>query len=58
MGAVKKTAIQRDVQLKQPVREIPPADYSDEVTQEQIEAGRKQIGDQFKDWPIVDGPAW
>lgn len=35
-------------------------DYSDEITQEQIEAARKQVSQLLDDdeWIIVDGPAW
>ncbi len=39
-------------------RDIPPADYSDEVTDEQLEAARQKIGNEFDDWVMVDSPAW
>ena len=58
MGAFKKPVIQYDMRSTQPKRELPPADYSDEVTTEQLDAARKEMGDPFEEWAVVGGPAW
>lgn len=60
MSALKKRVYEREEHFayRKPTREIPPADYSDEVTNEQIEAARKKVGNEFEDWITVDGPAW
>lgn len=58
MGAVKQRAYEHENRYAKPKREVPPADYSDEVTDEQLDAARKHIGDTFDGWDIVDGPAW
>lgn len=59
MVAAKKREYERDIALyRKPTRDIPPADYSDEVSDEQLEAARKLIGNEFEGWQVVDGPAW
>lgn len=59
MGALRKrTEDHYRMDFRKPTREIPPADYSDEVTDEQLEAARKEVGNMFDDWTVVDGPAW
>lgn len=58
MSAMRKRAHEHEFQSRTAVREIPPADYSDEVTAEQIETAKRILEDDFKDWKVVDGPAW
>ncbi len=58
MSALKKRAPEHDHQFGQPTRQIPPADYTDEVTEEQLKAVRDKIGGEFDEWEVVDGPAW
>lgn len=60
MGALRQRAFEREqtFAFRNPTREIPPAEYSDEVTEAQLEAARKVVGTEFEDWDIVDGPAW
>lgn len=60
MGAMKRPAVQRDGGPKKPLRQIPPADYGDEVTDEQLDTLRKHASPAFEgeEWDVVDGPAW
>lgn len=60
MGAVRSRDFDREntFNFRKPTREVPPADYADEVTEAQLQAARKLIGDEFENWEIVDGPAW
>lgn len=58
MGALRKNSDEHRFEFRKPTREIPPADYSDEVTDEQLDAARKEVGDMFDEWIVVDGPAW
>lgn len=58
VGALKKQAYEPEPRFNQAKRELPPADYDDEVTDAQLEAARKKVGNEFDDWVIVDGPAW
>lgn len=58
MGALRKHADEHRFELRKPTREVPPAEYSDEVTDEQLEAARKKMAKEFEDWIVVDGPAW
>jgi len=63
MGALKRIdlSVLEDARAEQPVREIAPADYSDEVSNEQFEhlenLASEAIGDG-DEWQLVAGPAW
>lgn len=37
-----------------------PADYSDEITLDDLEAIKKSVEDEVAsgDWVVIDGPAW
>lgn len=63
MGALKRIDLSmlEDARSEKPMREIEPADYSDEVSDEQFEQLEKLASEAIGDadeWQLVAGPAW
>lgn len=62
MRAVKRHAagVRNDIGPKKPYRQVPPADYSDEVSDEQLNDLKKRAAPAIDEdeWEAVDGPAW
>ena len=60
MAILKRNSTDSDSWRNQLRRDIPPADYDEEITDEQLEALRKAVAQcvESEEWEIVDGPAW
>lgn len=61
MPAVRKyEAFNNNFNMRKPIRDIEPADYSDVVTDDDLSAVQK-LSDSILDkdeWVMIDGPAW
>lgn len=61
MSAVKRHAgVRNNAGVRKTFRQIPPADYSDELSEEHFKELEKRAAPALRDeeWEIVDGPAW
>ncbi|GAA5666161.1 hypothetical protein Brsp07_04670 [Brucella sp. NBRC 14130] len=60
MSALKKVETYSLTHVQVPFREIAPADYFDEISDEYFELIKKTASSLLDDeeWEVVDGPAW
>lgn len=60
MATIRKHSVSKDGGPKRPIREVEPADYSDELSEDDfaaiVECASKKM--DAEEWELVDGPAW
>lgn len=60
MSALKKVETYSQTHVQVPFREIAPADYFDEISDDYLELIKKSASPFLdnEEWEVVDGPAW